>query len=340
MSVEIEAEAGVATQLADLEIAGIKIGSYTPPVWELYDDFSGSALDADKWETWYWPGGQVPTVTNGQLRFENGEDIGRKDPAFVSTLESAGFADSFPFTDHSGVVFTDTTIIGVEADLFLPAGVAVDSGITIDLFEQVSPQEIRNAGVELGYWDGNQAELWFAKSAYTSGTKTSVVEVTEFVSLGQSYRVRILRQNGVIELYWDDVLIQTHAAEGELLALFIATFNDAGQAMYATVDNVRVLRDAPQEARWEPAGWVYYAWPYAYDFTQGRWHFFNQSDKQWRVNLSDSEWATLDAATGWNYYAWPYSYSSDQGAWHWYNANTQWVVDLASGEWELFGGSD
>ena len=94
---------------------------------------------------------------------------------------------------------------------------------------------------------------------------------------------------------------------------------------------------APQEARWEPAGWVYYAWPYAYDSTEGRWHFFNQSDKQWRVNLSDSEWATLDAVTGWNYYAWPYSYSSDQGAWHWYNANTQWVVDLASGDWELFG---
>ena len=93
----------------------------------------------------------------------------------------------------------------------------------------------------------------------------------------------------------------------------------------------------PQEARWEPAGWVYYAWPYAYDVTQGRWHFFNQSDKQWRVNLTNSQWATLDAATGWNYYAWPYSYSSDQGAWHWYNANTQWVFDLASGEWELFG---
>jgi len=94
---------------------------------------------------------------------------------------------------------------------------------------------------------------------------------------------------------------------------------------------------APQEARWEPAGWVYYAWPYAYDSTQGRWHFFNQSDKQWRVNLSSGGWATLDAATGWNYYAWPYSYSSDQSTWHWYNANTQWVVDLTSGDWELFG---
>jgi hypothetical protein len=317
------------------------LGNATAQTFELYDDFSGSALDTQKWETWYWPGGQAPVVTNGQLKLENGGGRGRKEAAFMSTLQSAGF-DFSSGTYHSGVAFTDPSIIGVEADLYLPAGVAAESGVTIDLFEQVSSQEIRNAGVELGYWGGNQAELWFAKSAYTSGTQTSVVEVTEFVSLGQSYRVRILRQNGVIELYWDDVLIQTHAAEGELLALFIATFNDAGQAMYATVDNVRVLRDAPQEARWEPAGWVYYAWPYAYDFTQGRWHFFNQSNKQWRVNLSDGEWATLATATatGWNYYAWPYSYSSDQSTWHWYDANIQWVVDLASGEWELFGGSD
>ena len=65
----------------------------------------------------------------------------------------------------------------------------------------------------------------------------------------------------------------------------IRAISEAEASLMAYVDNVRVLRDTPQEARWEPAGWVYYAWPYAYDFTQGRWHFFNQSDKQWRVNL-------------------------------------------------------
>ena len=240
LSLVIEVEAGQATQTGDLEIAGIEIGSYTP-VWEPYDDFGGNVLDAQKWETSYWPGGLAPVIDGGQLRLENGGGVGRKDAAFMSTLQSAGI-DFSSETYHSSVVLTDPSIIGIEVELFLPVGVAADSGVFIDLLEQVSPQEIRNAGVELGYWGGNQAELWFAKSAYTSGTKTSVVEVTEFVSLGQSYRVRILRQNGVIELYWDDVLIQTHAAEGELLALFIAAFNDAGQAMYATVDNVRVLR--------------------------------------------------------------------------------------------------
>ena len=90
---------------------------------------------------------------------------------------------------------------------------------------------------------------------------------------------------------------------------------------------------------WEPQGWVYFSWPYAYSFTEGRWHFFDISNTQWRVNLSNSKWGTLAEATGWNYYAWPYSYSSDQSTWHWYNADTQWVVDLISGVWARLGES-
>ena len=91
---------------------------------------------------------------------------------------------------------------------------------------------------------------------------------------------------------------------------------------------------------WEPQGWVYFSWPYAYSFTEGRWHFFNEANTQWRVNLSNSKWGTLAEATGWNYYAWPYSYSSDQSTWHWYDSNTQWVVDLVSGVWARLGASD
>jgi len=93
---------------------------------------------------------------------------------------------------------------------------------------------------------------------------------------------------------------------------------------------------------WEPQGWVYFSWPYAYSFTEGRWHFFDISNTQWqwRVNLSNSEWGTLSEARGWNYYAWPYSYSSEQSTWHWYDSNTQWVVDLISGVWARMGASD
>ena len=61
------------------------------PTWEIYDDFSGSTLDTQKWETWYWPGGRIPLISNGQLKLENGGGSGRKDAAFMSTLLSAGF---------------------------------------------------------------------------------------------------------------------------------------------------------------------------------------------------------------------------------------------------------
>ena len=94
-----------------------------------------------------------------------------------------------------------------------------------------------------------------------------------------------------------------------------------------------------EDPSWVPEGWVYYAWPYAYSFTEARWYFFDEPVTQWRVNLTSVAWGTLDVASGWNYYAWPYSYSFDEGAWHWYNNDTQWVVDLLSGEWATFGSS-
>ena len=167
--------------------------------------------------------------------------------------------------------------------------------------------------------DGSSVWSELARFNLGSGTFT---DIDGNVSSSNSGEVLRTSERMSVEIVAQDVRVATQIGDLEIAGIEIGSFTP------------------PQEARWEPAGWVYYAWPYAYDFTEGRWHFFNQSDKQWRVNLSDSEWATLDAVTGWNYYAWPYSYSSDQGAWHWYNANTQWVVDLASGDWELFGGSD
>ena len=112
--------------------------------------------------------------------------------------------------------------------------------------------------------------------------------------------------------------------------------NDATETVESVEDSIETT---DEDSSWVPQGWVYYTWPYAYSFSEGRWYFFNESDTQWRVNLTSAEWGTLDAASGWNYYAWPYSYSFDEGAWHWYNNDTQWVVDLLSGVWSTFGSS-
>ena len=271
------------------------------PTWEIYDDFSGSTLDTQKWETWYWPGGRIPLISNGQLKLENGGGSGRKDAAFMSTLQSAGF-DLSSNTYHTGVAFTDPSIIGIEADLFLPAGVASDSGVVMELFEQVSSQEIRNAGVELSYWGGSQAELEFARSAYSSGTGTSKVEHEEYATLGQSYRIRILRQGGSIKLYRDGDLVQTHAAEGELLAFFIGAFNDVGQSMYATVDNVRVLRDPSAYLPSDRAGTVEvsYGNPDNDPVITPEYHYFKTSSELYFLDYEEGglHTYTWDSSTG------------------------------------------
>ena len=241
---------------------------------------------------------------------------------------------------HSFLEFKDSdSISGIEVQLTLPVDVPDQFGFglyAIDYGALFNKEDFIHFGLDL--WKSSGAP----PAAVIEWKDPSGLEqeVTVPIAAGEPVLLKFERTEGTIRFFVDNVQVAESDYAGQNETFVIRAFTELEASFMAYVDNVRVLRDTPQEARWEPAGWVYYAWPYAYDSTEGRWHFFNQSNKQWRVNLSDSQWATLDAATGWNYYAWPYSYSSDQGAWHWYNANTQWVVDLASGEWELFGGSD
>ncbi|MDB2358071.1 immunoglobulin domain-containing protein, partial [Opitutales bacterium] len=250
-AVDIDKYSTEATPIENIEIGGIEIGSYTPlPSWELYDDFSGSVLDTQKWETWYWPGGSEPSVNFGKLNLINSGGTAKKTLSLESELAAAGL-DFTGGTYHSGVLFTDPSIIGVEADLYLPVGTPLNSGVLIDFFEKVSSTEVRSAGVELGYWDddlgGGYPELWYNKTYYSNGSE-NISETTQYnVSLGQSYRVRVLRQDGQIKLYRDDILVATHPAEGEIIGIILVAFNEDGQSMTATVDNVRVLRNTTSE---------------------------------------------------------------------------------------------
>lgn len=142
--------------------------------------------------------------------------------------------------------------------------------------------------------------------------------------------------------------VPNDATENMQTALLIATLldedpTDAQIAQYAGMTNDEVVEAIlieslePSASTWTPVGWVYYDYPYAYSLDEARWHYFDSSNTQWRINLTTSEWGTLPEATGWTFYAWPYSYSVDASTWHWYNDNEQWVVDLVSGIWALFG---
>jgi hypothetical protein len=89
---------------------------------------------------------------------------------------------------------------------------------------------------------------------------------------------------------------------------------------------------------WEPQGWVYVTWPYAYATADGTWRFFAASGNQLRVDLSTGIWGPFNQSSGWQYFSWPYIYSINDSTWYWHNAGaTQWVVDLATGLWTLLG---
>ena len=146
----------------------------------------------------------------------------------------------------------------------------------------------------------------------------------------------------------DDAALFNIDSSSGALSLITASSGRATDAVYAlTVAATDGDARAEQaitvivevELVWQPQGWVYYAWPYAYSISEQRWHFFDTSNTQWRVNLLDGQWGVLAETTGWNFYAWPYSYSTDQNTWHWYDQNTQWVVDLVSGIWSRLGAS-
>ena len=47
---------------------------------------------------------------------------------------------------------------------------------------------------------------------------------------------------------------------------------------------------------WEPQGWVYFSWPYAYSSNEGRWHYFDVSSTQWVVDLVTGIWETLGSS--------------------------------------------
>jgi formylglycine-generating enzyme required for sulfatase activity len=91
----------------------------------------------------------------------------------------------------------------------------------------------------------------------------------------------------------------------------------------------------------QPSGWVYCNYPWAYDQGSSDWYWFNTADTQWVCNMGSGQWTTLDQsplASGWFYYANGYAYASGNQTWYYVNAaDTQWVVNMRTDNWSRFG---
>ncbi len=71
-------------------------------------------------------------------------------------------------------------------------------------------------------------------------TFSSETPTTSFAKFCDDIRIN------TADVYRDDTLVDEYSAEGELLGFIIVAFNEEGQPMTATVDNVKVLRTQVQ----------------------------------------------------------------------------------------------
>ena len=93
---------------------------------------------------------------------------------------------------------------------------------------------------------------------------------------------------------------------------------------------------------WQPSGWVYFAWPWAYDQATTHWNWFNDGNIQWVYGHPPADgWRLMQAsglAQGWVYFFWPYAYCQGNGAWYYVNEpDVHWVVDMTTGVWRILG---
>jgi len=94
---------------------------------------------------------------------------------------------------------------------------------------------------------------------------------------------------------------------------------------------------------WQPNGWTYTNWPYAYEAQSGDWYFILESGTQWVYSYppGNAGWHRLEESSlknGWSWYQWPNAYGPATNHWHYLiQTNTQWAANLTTEEWSQFG---
>jgi hypothetical protein len=116
MSVEIEAEVDVATQIADLEIAGIEIGNYTPPVDPSVDTDGDGLYDSVETNTGYYVS---PTDTGTDPNNADSSGDGFNDGEVVSAgydpnISYSEFLNFFGLVDPGSIVDAQLGQLGLE----------------------------------------------------------------------------------------------------------------------------------------------------------------------------------------------------------------------------------
>jgi hypothetical protein len=94
---------------------------------------------------------------------------------------------------------------------------------------------------------------------------------------------------------------------------------------------------------WQPDGWVYTTWPYAYEAQSSDWYFILESGTQWVYSYppGSGAWARIEdcpLTNGWSWYRWPNAHGPETNHWHLLiQTDTQWAANMTTGAWSQFG---
>lgn len=98
---------------------------------------------------------------------------------------------------------------------------------------------------------------------------------------------------------------------------------------------------------WEPVGWHYTQWPYAYDTDEIAWYIFDTGSSgagtmsvyNYRTSRSSLIGNTSLRGPTWVYFQWPYAYSWADGGWYLMDASTpQWCYNYKTRQWSVLSG--
>jgi hypothetical protein len=225
------------------DLQGSGVFTFKHYEWEVYDDFSASSLDTNKWEVGYFAGGETVTVVNGQAKLSGSTYSFGSPFQMPSELSAAGQGST---EGNTFLFIKDPTIIGLEADIMIPnAGNQNEAGIYLTTLDS---NPLGSLGFELRKTaTGSSFNYDYFND---QGSKTLGYEAG---SLDTLHKIKMTELNGQTSYYLDNKLIKQFASTSHDSDYWgIGAFNDNGLAYTTYADNVRILRQGTTTTQPEP----------------------------------------------------------------------------------------
>ena len=271
----------------------------TTYVWEDYDDFSSTELNANNWISAWWSGAQPASVSSEYLKL-SGSGVAYS-PISLNPRGSDPLLSSMPQqpTMHSFAEINANGIYGIEADVMIPANAPISTGVGIVGFRFNPDGTKHSMGIELGYWSPGSG-LEFEYENETPPVGQGIEKSTYDGALGNWYKLSLIHTASKGYLLRDGTVILEFDTTYDPNWYGFMSFNDEGNPYEVFVDNVRVLRRSTTTTQPDPVTVVSDPNEQAVVVQVGneyQWNSTLDGVTMWSVSESerDGKWSALTA---------------------------------------------